>query len=269
MSPGARDGCKDLSLGARVDKTGYGIRATPVGVCLTSLVLMTAVDDGRDGRWVVTFVSSSASVPSPPDGGPAGPARDDQPAFEDIGGYEIQQYVVAELNEERQRRVRIDAQGASLITGSTALFTLALAATSLVGITKTFELPRLSLWLLAFTFAAFMFAAFCGLRGGGRIHKNETVPLPLLESWRMSDRAWLGTRETACRIHLHHLIKYLEQIRRFNRRRAKWVVCGSWFQIAALFGLSLAVAAILLVVMFPGHSGPHDLLEPPSKKAAT
>lgn len=187
-------------------------------------------------------------------------------SYEELGGFEVQQYVVAEVNEERQRRVRIDAQGARLITGSTALSALAFAATTLVTASKTFELPRLSLWALAVTFVAFMFAAFCGLRGGGKIHDNTTVPIGCLEEWRGNDRMWMGSRAEASRDHLLHLIEYLHKIRNFNDDRAKWVIRGSRSQILALFGLSVAVAIILVAAMYPGHAGWHHWLEPPRER---
>src|SRR5688500_14463277 len=98
--------------------------------------------------------------------------------YDKSGGFAIQDYVVTELNEERERRVRIDSQGSALITGSTALSALAFAGTSLVTAIDGFAVPRLSLWALGVTFVAFMAAALCGLRGGGRIHNNETAPIP-------------------------------------------------------------------------------------------
>ena len=103
--------------------------------------------------------------------------------FDELGGFEVQRYVVAELNEERQRQVRIDTQGATLIRGSTGLATLAFAATTLVTGTTNWELPRLSLWTICATFVAFMVTALCGLFGGGKIHDNVTVPLGTLEAW--------------------------------------------------------------------------------------
>lgn len=191
---------------------------------------------------------------------------DSADAFDELGAFEVQRYVVAELNEERSRRVRIDAQGSSLITGSTALSALAFAATTLVSTSKTFELPRLSLWALGITFAAFMVAAFCGLRGGGKIHNNETVDIDKLEAWRGSDEVWLGSRTAASREHLGHLIAYLRKIRCFNDDRARWVIRGSLFQIVALFGLSAAVAIILIAAMYPGQAGWYHWLEPPSHR---
>ena len=187
----------------------------------------------------------------------------DSHLFEEIGGFEVQRYVVAELNEERQRRVRIDSQGASLIQGSTALATLAFAATTLVTGTTSWTLPRLSLWTLGVTFAAFMVTAFCGLRGGGKIHRNQTVPLATLTDWTQSDQMWLGDRAAAGRQHLLELIRYLGEIRGFNNDRATWVVWGSRAQVLALFGLIVSVAVILIDAMYPEASGWHHILDPP------
>ena len=183
--------------------------------------------------------------------------------FQGLGAFEVQQYVVAELNEERQRRVRIDSQGASLITGSTALSALAFAAMTLVTGSKDFALPRLSLWALGLTFLAFMFAAFCGLLAGGRVHHNQTVSIDQLDQWRRSDRMWFGTRTDVSREHLHELIRYLNEIRTFNKTRATWVVLGSGSQLVALLGLSVAVAVVLVSAMYPGNVGWHHWLERP------
>jgi hypothetical protein len=205
--------------------------------------------------------SDSAKVDRQP--GVCAPPEPDDPGFDALGGYEIQKYIVAELNEERARRVRIDTQGAALITGSTALSGLAFAATTLVTVSNPFELPRASLWALALTFVAFMVAAYCGLRGGGKVHDNETVPIDEFEAWRSSDEMWLGGRESAGRQHLEHLIVYLRQLRGFNKERAEWIVRGSRWQIAALLGLSLAVAVLLVSMMVPDAAGPLNMLEPP------
>ncbi|MGZ5422908.1 MAG: hypothetical protein ACXWDF_12115, partial [Aeromicrobium sp.] len=167
-----------------------------------------------------------------------------------VGGFAVQEYIVTELNEERERRVRIDAQGASLITGSTALSALAFAGTTLITTRSDFELPQLSLYALAVTFLAFMFAAFCGLNGGGKIHDNQTVPIEMLEKWRTSDAMWLGGRSAASRDHLGHIIGYLRHIRAFNNERASWVILGSKSQIIALLGLVVAVGGILFREMF-------------------
>ena len=70
-------------------------------------------------------------------------------AADEVGGFAVQDYIVTELNEERGRRVRIDEQGARLITGSTALSALAFAGTTLITQRPGFELPRLSLYALA------------------------------------------------------------------------------------------------------------------------
>ena len=191
-------------------------------------------------------------------------ARKDKTAtFEEAGGFEVQRYVVAELNEERQRRVRIDTQGATLIRGSTGLATLAFAATTWVTGTTDWELPRLSLWTICVTFVAFMVTALFGLLGGGKIHDNVTVPLRTLEAWTRSDDMWLGSREVAGRTHLLELIRYLGRIRKFNDDRAKWVVWGSRTQVVALFGLVASVSVILFAAMYPGMSGWHNILEPP------
>jgi hypothetical protein len=180
------------------------------------------------------------------------PALADRPEdVEQVGGFAVQEYVVAELNEERNRRVRIDAQGASLITGSTALSALAFAATTLVTTGEGLVLGRLSLWGLGVTFLAFMVAAFCGLQGGGKVHKNQTVPLEQLDEWRRSDAMWFGGRSEASRVHLCHIISYLETIRGFNRGRARWVAGGSVAQTVALLGLSVAVGAILFAEIYP------------------
>ncbi len=167
-----------------------------------------------------------------------------------VGGFAVQDYIVTELNEERARRVRIDAQGASLITGSTALSVLAFAGTSLVTTQEGFDLPFLSLIALAVTFLSFMLAAFCGLKGGGQPHENQTVENRKLEEWRTSDDMWLGSRSGASREHLGYIIIYLERIRQFNHERATWIVWGSRSQIVALFGLVIAVGWILIVEMF-------------------
>ena len=178
---------------------------------------------------------------------PADPQRE----AEQLGGFAVETYVVAELNEERNRRVRIDAQGANLITGSTALSALAFAATTLVTTGDGPVLGRLSLWGLGVTFLAFMVAAFCGLRGGGKIHRNQTISLEDLEEWRCSNAMWFGGRSEASRVHLCHIIRYLEEIRGFNRGRARWVAGGSVAQTVALFGLSVAVGAILFAEIYP------------------
>jgi hypothetical protein len=166
-------------------------------------------------------------------------------AADEVGGFAVQDYIVTELNEERGRRVRIDEQGARLITGSTALSALAFAGTTLITQRQVFELPRLSLCALALTFLSFIFAAFCGLNGGGKIHDNEAVQIDLLEDWRTSDAMWLGGRSAASREHLGHIFCYLRDIRLFNNDRASWVILGSGSQIVDLVGLVVAVGGIL------------------------
>jgi hypothetical protein len=183
--------------------------------------------------------------------------------FEELGAIEVQHYVVAELNEERERRVRIDTQGSSLISGSTALSALAFAAASLVTGTTSFALPRLSLWTLALTFIAFMATAFCGLRGGGKIHENDTVPIETLLEWADSDEMWFGARSEASRVHLFRLIDYLQRIRSFNDSRARWVIRGSRGQVLALLGLVTSIGIILVAAMNPHAAGWHQWLLPP------
>ena len=201
--------------------------------------------------------------------GPTAPPAPEPSEYEQLGGYAIQDYVVTELNEERARRVRIDAQGTSLITGSTALSALAVAGTTLVTSRSGFEVPRMTLWALGGTFFAFMVAALCGLRGGGRVHQNQTVPIRTLRGWCEDDERWFGPRPVVTREHLAHILAYLTQIRRFNDRRARWIVGGAVSQILALLGLSVAVAVILVGEMFPEAEGWHQWLEPPEQSKSS
>lgn len=179
------------------------------------------------------------------------------------GGGAVEAFLVAELTEERQRRVRIDARGSALITGSTALSALAFAAVTIVTEQKSFVLPRISLWALSLTFLAFMFAAFCGLRASARYHRNQVVPIAVIESWRRNDDLWRSGRSEAMRDLLKPVILYLGDIRRFNRNRAKWIILGAGSQIAALFGLSVAIGCILAAAIAPDATGWFHILEPP------
>lgn len=223
---------------------------------------LARITQSRDGAHHPEIVEAAHTAPDDALPEPAWLSRYVRPRDEtdQDGGVAIQEFVVAELTEERARRVRIDSQGASLITGSTALSAVAFAAAALVTNQDGFVLPRLSVWALAMTFVAFMFAAFCGLRGGGVIHDNEVVPMEDLEDMLHDNSSWLEEKSEVSRKLLDPILGYLNDVREFNARRAQWVIRGSWSQIVALTGLSIAVGAILLKAMVPNMVGWFDVL---------
>jgi hypothetical protein len=182
------------------------------------------------------------------------------------GGLVLHEFAIGELQEERDRRLRTDARGAGLITTSSALAALAFAAAALVTNQKNFEIPRLSLWGLLFTFAGFMVAAFCGLRATGLTTPEQSVSTSQLLDWRNDDdQIWHNTRSNVTWLITRALILYVTDVRAGTNVRARWIAVGSRAQLAALVGLVVAVGAILLKAIEPGLDGWGDLLQPPGR----
>lgn len=179
------------------------------------------------------------------------------------GGEVVEKFVVAELTEERERRVRLDAQGASLITASTALSALAFGIGSLVASRGDYDLPRLSLWGMSVTFVAFMLAAVCGVYVGGQLHTNKVADIDVMQDWCSDPTKWFQSKNAMLREVLEPVIEYLKYLRGANQKRAFWVKVGYGLQTVALVGLSVAIGAVLADFIVPHAHGWLSILDPP------
>jgi len=204
-------------------------------------------------------------------GSRAGPSAEPRSGSDDrsdvstsrTAGQVVEQFVVAELTEERARRVRLDAQGAGLITASTALSALAFGIGALIANPKDYDMPRLGLWGMAVTFVSFMVAALFGLIAGSSLHKNKVVELDQVERWRADETFWHKDSDAALREVLEDVISYLGSLRHRNNQRGWLIVFGLCFQALALIGISFAIGAVLADQIFPNARGWFDVLEPP------
>lgn len=71
------------------------------------------------------------------------------------GGPRLAAFVEQELKAERDRRAAVDARGQSVVTTSASLVTLFVAVGAFITSQDKFEFPRVALWPLGATLAAF------------------------------------------------------------------------------------------------------------------
>ena len=157
--------------------------------------------------------------------------------------------MAGEVKREQDRRVQIDSRGAGLITISSALLTLAFAASALVTKSEGFVLSRVSLWSLAFAFVAFMTAAFCGLLAVGLVDEDR----------------WRTDEDRVTRLLTQAMTVHLQGVRESTNRRAAWITVGSRAQLLALGGLLVAVGTILAKAIDPSLVGWSGMFLPPAR----
>lgn len=185
-----------------------------------------------------------------------------RPAEDSLGGEQLDTFLDAELAVERDRRSRIDARGAGLITTSAGLATLMFAAAGLVTSQTSYAPPRGAIWFLSITFLAFAFAAFCGLMAA-RSQMVRVVTTRQLRAWRMNDDAiWRNTKDNVRWLLASAKIVTLDSLRVANSKRGKWAELGGVGQLVALGGLLLAVGLILVHAIWPKAEGVWEILTP-------
>lgn len=177
------------------------------------------------------------------------------PEDDALGGEQLELFVDAEVAAERDRRDRIDARGAALITTSAGLATLMFAAASLITGQDKYAPPRGTIWFLGLTFIAFAMAALCGLQAA-RSGKVQVVTTTQLLKWRNDDvDIWQNSKDNVRWLLTRAKIQHLESLRIGNNRRAKWAVAGGFAQLIALATLVAAVGVILAHAIWPTAEG--------------
>lgn len=178
------------------------------------------------------------------------------------GGEALEAFTDAELEDEAARRATVEGRGTSLITTSTALATLAFAASALVTGADAYVPPRLSLWALGFTFVAFVGAACCGLMAA-KSEPTEVVTTEQLVEWRNNDTdIWRNTKDNVSWLLTRAKILKLESLRAGSNAKMNWVKRGWAAQLGALGGLTIAVGAIMAKAIWPDLVGWVDMFLP-------
>ena len=153
-------------------------------------------------------------------------------------------FIQNELEQERVRRVGVDARAASVITTSGALVTLAFALTAVFTKGQGYEPSRLVTIFLAGALSAFVIAAAIALVSS-RFRKYNVVHPDQLNTWR-EDRFWLGDQDDARWLLADANTKTLASLRKGSDSKAIEIQRALWAQLAAFTFLSAAALTILL-----------------------
>ncbi|MFC4628023.1 hypothetical protein ACFO6V_07255 [Promicromonospora alba] len=148
------------------------------------------------------------------------------------------EYIIRELETERERRATLDARGASVVAVSASLATLLAAVGAFVSGQDDFILPKGAVAPLTLTLLAFAAASACGISATFLWRYSA----PAVESLSaMVTGKWM-TDEVDARNYVARLdLEAIRSLRVRNMYKARWLIAAFFFQLSGLVLLTVAV----------------------------